>query len=562
MRFQDLGLLPELVTNTGYTDATPVQAEAIPHVLEGRDVLAGAQTGTGKTAAFALPMLQRLLASKTLETPRALILAPTRELVAQVAQSVQTYSKGLGIRHTVIFGGVGFFPQVKALRRGIDVVIATPGRLLDHVNQRTIDLSKIEIVVLDEADRMLDMGFVHDIRKIIDLCRKDRQSLMFSATYNPPVKALAAQFLNQPVEVAVAHSQETASRIEQSFIHVDRTRKTALLTHLIGQNNWQQVLVFTKTKFGAERLATQLEIDGLPSVAMHGNKSQAQRTKALQRFKRGAVRVMVATDVAARGLDIEKLPHVINFELPMVADDYMHRIGRTGRAGETGVALSLVSADERNLFRDISRLLKKELTTTVVAGFEPSEPLFRAGGGGGGDRPRGGKPPARGRSGSGAPRPKSHRPGESSGYRQSERTPRRADGADAGTERRGERTDRPARDSRPYRDDAARPARREGGERVVRDGAPRPYAPRPDRDCAARPYAPRPDRDGAAPARTGQAPRRPSDARPPRAEGTTTDWAARPSRARKAPTEIKPGVAGVASARDGSSAPRRRPLPQ
>ena len=494
-------------------------------------------------------MLQRLLASKTLETPRALILAPTRELAAQVAQSVQTYSKGLGIRHTVIFGGVGFFPQVKALRRGVDVVIATPGRLLDHVNQRTIDLSKIEIVVLDEADRMLDMGFVHDIRKIIDLCRKDRQSLMFSATYNPPVKALAAQFLNQPVEVAVAHSQETASRIEQSFIHVDRTRKTALLTHLIGQNNWQQVLVFTNTKFGAERLATQLEIDGLPSVAMHGNKSQAQRTKALQRFKRGAVRVMVATDVAARGLDIEKLPHVINFELPMVADDYMHRIGRTGRAGETGVALSLVSADERNLFRDISRLLKKELTTTVVAGFEPSEPLFRAGGGGGGDRPRGGKPPARGRSGSGAPRPKSHRPGESSGYRQSERTPRRADGADAGTERRGERTDRPARDSRPYRDDAARPARREGGERVVRDGAPRPYAPRPDRD-------------GAAPARTGQAPRRPSDARPPRAEGTTTDWAARPSRARKAPTEIKPGVAGVASARDGSSAPRRRPRPQ
>ncbi|NBS12047.1 MAG: DEAD/DEAH box helicase [Gammaproteobacteria bacterium] len=376
MRFQDLGLLPELVTNTGYTEATPVQAEAIPHILEGRDVLAGAQTGTGKTAAFSLPMLQRLMASKTLDTPRALILAPTRELAAQVAQSVQTYAKGLGIRHSVIFGGVGFFPQVKALRRGVDVVIATPGRLLDHVNQRTIDLSRIEIVVLDEADRMLDMGFVHDIRRIIDLCRKDRQSLMFSATYNPPVKALAAQFLSQPVEVAVAHSQETAARIEQSFIHVDRTQKTALLTHLIGAHNWQQVLVFTKTKFGAERLATQLEIDGLPAVAMHGNKSQAQRTKALQRFKRGAVRVMVATDVAARGLDIEKLPHVINFELPMVADDYVHRIGRTGRGGESGVALSLVSADERHLFREIGRLLKTELTTSVVEGFEPASLSF------------------------------------------------------------------------------------------------------------------------------------------------------------------------------------------
>lgn len=533
MRFQDLGLLPELVTNTGYTEATPVQAEAIPHVLEGRDVLAGAQTGTGKTAAFALPMLQRLVAGKTLDTPRALILAPTRELAAQVAQSVQTYSKGLGIRHAVIYGGVGFFPQVKALRRGVDVVIATPGRLLDHVNQRTIDLSRIEIVVLDEADRMLDMGFVHDIRRIIELCRKDRQSLMFSATYNPPVKALAAQFLSQPVEVAVAHSQETAARIEQSFIHVDRTQKTALLTHLIGAHNWQQVLVFTKTKFGAERLATQLEIDGLPAVAMHGNKSQAQRTKALQRFKRGAVRVMVATDVAARGLDIEKLPHVINFELPMVADDYVHRIGRTGRGGESGVALSLVSADERHLFREIGRLLKTELTTSVVEGFEPSEPLFRAGG----DRPRGGKPAGRGRQGAGAPRPKSHRSPDARNGRSSEHSSRRTARGEAGASR----NDQPARDSRPRRDDA-RPARHAASDRPARDGVSNTRSSRPVREAGSR---------------SGQAPRQASEGRSSQTQGSS-DWAARPSRSRRAPTEVKPGVV---KARDGSSAPRRRPRP-
>ena len=373
MRFSDLGLLPELISNAGYDTATPVQAEAIPAVLEGRDVLAGAQTGTGKTAAFTLPLLQRLFAGRSTGQPRALILAPTRELAAQVAQSVQKYGKGTQLRHVVIYGGVNFGGQLRQLQKGVDILIATPGRLLDHVNQRTIDLSQVNTLVLDEADRMLDMGFIGDIEKVISLCAPSHQTLLFSATYNKAIKTVATQYLSNPVEIAVARDNTVAAKVEQTFVHVDKDKKRALLSQFIGINNLHQVLVFTKTKFGADKLARALTDDGLPAVAMHGNKSQAQRTKALQKFKRGNARILVATDVAARGIDIEKLPMVINFELPMVAEDYVHRIGRTGRAGAEGEAVSFVSACEHKLMRDIERLLKITVEFNVADGFEPEQ---------------------------------------------------------------------------------------------------------------------------------------------------------------------------------------------
>lgn len=375
MRFSDLGLLPELISNAGYDAATPVQAEAIPAVLEGRDVLAGAQTGTGKTAAFTLPMLQRLVAERSTGQPRALILAPTRELAAQVSASVQKYGKGTQLRQVVIYGGVNFNGQLRQLQKGVDILIATPGRLLDHVNQRTIDLSQVKTLVLDEADRMLDMGFIGDIEKVIGLCAPTHQTLLFSATYNKQIKTLAGKYLSNPVEVAVARDNTVAAKVDQTFVHVDKDKKRALLSQFIGINNLHQVLVFTKTKFGADKLARALTDDGLPAVAMHGNKSQAQRTKALQKFKRGNARILVATDVAARGLDIEKLPMVINFELPMVAEDYVHRIGRTGRAGEEGAAVSFVSACEHKLMRDIERLLKLTIEFDVADGFEPHVPF-------------------------------------------------------------------------------------------------------------------------------------------------------------------------------------------
>jgi len=383
MSFDSLGLLAELrraVAEQGYTEPTPVQTQAIPAILAGRDIMAGAQTGTGKTAGFTLPMLQRLHASPVPargRTIRALVLTPTRELAAQVAESVRTYGKHLPLRSAVVFGGVKINPQIDALRRGVDVLVATPGRLLDHVGQRTLDLSKVEILVLDEADRMLDMGFIHDIRKILALLPKARQNLLFSATFPDEIKRLADSLLDSPALIEVARRNAPAERVAQVIHPVDRERKRELLSHLIGSQNWRQVLVFTRTKHGANRLAEQLARDGIGAAAIHGNKSQGARTRALSDFKQGEVRVLVATDIAARGIDIDQLPHVVNFELPHVPEDYVHRIGRTGRAGNDGAALSLVCVDEHGLLRDIERLLKREIPRIPVAGFEP-DPSIRA----------------------------------------------------------------------------------------------------------------------------------------------------------------------------------------
>lgn len=375
MSFESLGLSAEIlraVAEQGYTQPTPVQAKAIPIVLEGRDLLAGAQTGTGKTAGFTLPLLERLRQQPaTHKAPRALVLTPTRELAAQVQESVHAYSKYLALRSTVIFGGVGINPQIEALKRGVDILVATPGRLLDHAAQRTVDLSRIEILVLDEADRMLDMGFIHDIRKVLALLPPQRQNLLFSATFSDDIRRLAGRLLNDPAHVDVAPRNSTAERVKQVVHPVDKGRKRALLSHLISRGDWRQVLVFTRTKHGANRLAEQLNRDGLEAAAIHGNKSQSARTKALSDFKQGAIRVLVATDIAARGLDIEELPHVVNFELPNVPEDYVHRIGRTGRAGAAGEAVSLVSADESKQFAGIQRLLKREIPSVTVAGFEP-----------------------------------------------------------------------------------------------------------------------------------------------------------------------------------------------
>ncbi|MFM1891329.1 MAG: hypothetical protein RLZ44_406, partial [Pseudomonadota bacterium] len=351
----------------------PIQAKTIPLILEGRDLLAGAQTGTGKTAAFTLPLLQRLHdGERQGRHPRALILTPTRELAAQVAESVAAYGRYLSLRHAVVFGGVGFQPQAERLHRGVDVLVATPGRLLDHAAQHTVNLAHIEILVLDEADRMLDMGFIHDIRKVLALLPKRRQNLLFSATYSDQIKQLADGLLHRPALVEVARRNTAAETVSQAAYRVDRDQKRALLAHLIGAGDWRQVLVFTRTKHGANRLAEQLGRDGIAAAAIHGNKSQGARTRALADFKAGTVRVLVATDIAARGLDIDRLPHVVNYELPNVPEDYVHRIGRTGRAGEEGAALSLVSSDELKLLADIERLLKRRLPLEQVAGFEPS----------------------------------------------------------------------------------------------------------------------------------------------------------------------------------------------
>jgi len=377
MLFKDLGLKAELcqaVSEQGYSQPTPIQAKAIPVVLQGGDILAGAQTGTGKTAGFTLPLLQRLSAQKAdgkKRSVRALVITPTRELAAQVAESIELYGKHLPLRSTVIFGGVKINPQIQALRQGVDILVATPGRLLDHVSQRTLDLSKVEILVLDEADRMLDMGFLPDIRKILALLPKQRQSLLFSATFSSEIKRLADGLLNKPVLIEVARRNTAAESVEQMVYHVDKKRKRELLSFLIGSRNWQQVLVFTRTKHGANRLSQQLERDGIRSTAIHGNKSQGARTRALADFKQGKVRVLVATDIAARGLDIDQLPHVVNFELPNISEDYIHRIGRTGRAGNEGAAVSLVCVDEKKLLRDIERLLNRKITVEEVAGYEP-----------------------------------------------------------------------------------------------------------------------------------------------------------------------------------------------
>lgn len=378
MTFQTLGLSTELlraVNDEGYTTATPIQQQAIPAILQGHDIFASAQTGTGKTAGFTLPLLQCLNLSssrKGYRNPRALILTPTRELAAQVGDSVKTYGKYLAPKSAVIYGGVGFVPQVQALKRGVDIVVATPGRLLDHVTQKTVDLSQIEILVLDECDRMLDMGFIHDIRKLLVKLPASRQTLMFSATFSPAIRQLASTLLKQPVQIEVAPRNTAAEQVEQIVHPVDRARKRELLSYLIGFNNWKQVLVFTRTKHGANRLAEQLAQDGLKTAAIHGNKTQAARTRALTDFKQGKVRVLVATDVASRGLDIDQLPHVVNFELPNVPEDYVHRIGRTGRAGHVGRAISLVSQDENSLLKGIEQLLNRNLTTDVISGYEPT----------------------------------------------------------------------------------------------------------------------------------------------------------------------------------------------
>ncbi|MEO5986613.1 MAG: DEAD/DEAH box helicase [Candidatus Limnocylindria bacterium] len=378
MSFTALGLQPDLlraVARQGYTEPTPVQREAIPLVLGGRDLMAGAQTGTGKTAAFVLPILKNLAARPTNDRRvRVLILAPTRELAIQVEESVRTYSGGRA-RSTAIYGGVGFGGQVGALRRGAEIVVATPGRLLDHARQGTIDLRAVEILVLDEADRMLDMGFIRDIRQVLALLPDRRQNLLFSATFSREIRALAEGLLDRPASVQVTPENTAVELVEQIVHPVDRERKRELLTHLVRTREIDQALVFTRTKHGANRLAEQLNRDGIATAAIHGNKSQGQRVRALADFKSGRVLLLVATEVAARGLDIEALPHVVNFELPMVPSDYVHRIGRTGRAGVTGTAVSLVCVDEAPLLREIQRMLGAPITSLVVPGFEPNREI-------------------------------------------------------------------------------------------------------------------------------------------------------------------------------------------
>jgi ATP-dependent RNA helicase RhlE len=384
MPFESLGLRAELsraVAEKGYSVPTPIQKQAIPLILQGRDIMGGAQTGTGKTAGFTLPLLQRLMTSgaavKGRRPIRALVLTPTRELAAQVAESVSTYGKHLPLRSTVIYGGVSINPQKQKLIRGVDILVATPGRLLDHVGQRSVDLSKVDILVLDEADRMLDMGFIRDIRKVLALLPKHKQTLLFSATFSNEIKQLSKELLKSPALIEVSQRNTTAERVTQVIHPVDKNRKRELLSYLIGSNNWKQVLVFTRTKHGANRLSDQLNKDGITATAIHGNKSQGARTKALSEFKAGTKRVLVATDIAARGLDINQLPHVVNYELPNVAEDYVHRIGRTGRAGNEGEAMSLVCVDEQGLLKDIERLIKREIPQDVVEGFEP-DPAIRA----------------------------------------------------------------------------------------------------------------------------------------------------------------------------------------
>jgi len=376
MSFSDLGLLPELmraVADKGYDTPSPIQIQAIPAVLAGRDVLAGAQTGTGKTAGFVLPILQRLTAdtaNAASRSPRALVLTPTRELAAQVAQSARDYGKYLPLRTYQVFGGVSINPQISALRSGCDILVATPGRLLDLAQQRAADLSKVQVLVLDEADRMLDMGFIHDIRRIIKLLPQKRQNLLFSATYSDDIRGLAERLLHNPLSVQVAPRNAPIELVEQRAYRVQKEQKRHLLVHLIQEGQWRQVLIFTRTKHGANRLAQQLEGAGIQAAAIHGNKSQAARVKALDMFKRGQVTCLVATEVAARGLDIKELPQVVNYELPNVPEDYVHRIGRTGRAGAAGEAISLVSSDESGLLRDIERVLRRSIPTLPTPAFK------------------------------------------------------------------------------------------------------------------------------------------------------------------------------------------------
>lgn len=389
MPFKHLGLKTELLKTLqeqGYEKPTPVQEQSIPIILAGSDILAGSQTGTGKTASFTLPILHRL-SSKPRSSARrhiaALILTPTRELAAQVSESVQIYGKHLPLKSFVVFGGVNINPQIHALRSGVDILVATPGRLLDLVAQNVVDLSHVEVLVLDEADRMLDMGFIHDIRRILKLLPKNRQNLLFSATFSEEIKQLADGFLRSPKLLEVSRPNSTTELVSQVIHPVDSKRKKELLSHLITSQGWKQILVFTRTKHGANRLTQHLESVGIKSAAIHGNKSQSARTRALSDFKIGTIKVLVATDIAARGLDIDQLPYVVNYELPNVPEDYVHRIGRTGRAGNEGKAVSLVCIDEHVFLRDIERLLKQEIPRVNIAGFDPdpnirAEPIFKA----------------------------------------------------------------------------------------------------------------------------------------------------------------------------------------
>lgn len=383
MTFKNLGLIPELVQaleDKGYESPTAIQSQAIPLILDGDDLMAGSQTGTGKTAGFALPLLQLLMKKHTHKNPihtRALILTPTRELASQVQESVKELGKHLPLKSTAIFGGVNINGQIKHVRKGVDIIVATPGRLLDLINQNVITLSHIEIFVLDEADRMLDMGFIPDIRRILKMLPKKRQNLLFSATFSDEIKKLANDLLKAPKLIQATKPNTTVEAITQVIYPVDSKRKRDLLSYLIKANDWKQVLVFMRTKHSCNRLSAQLEQDGITAMAIHGNKSQGARTKALEEFKSGKIRVLVATDIAARGLDIDQLPHVVNFDLPNVPEDYVHRIGRTGRAGHKGEAISLVCVDEHKLLRDIEHLLKKSIPKVMIADFEP-DPSIKA----------------------------------------------------------------------------------------------------------------------------------------------------------------------------------------
>ncbi len=496
MSFDELGLTPELlraVAAQGYTEPTPVQAQAIPLILQGRDVLAGAQTGTGKTAAFVLPILQHLHATAPAGSSvptmsrdprraprhpaRVLVLVPTRELALQVEESVRTYGAQRPVRSVPIYGGVGYDAQYRALRAGPEIVVATPGRLLDHIEQRTVDLSAIEILVLDEADRMLDMGFIRDIRRVLGLLPPRRQNLLFSATFSNDIRSLAAGFLNDPAMVQVTPRNTPTELVRQVVIRVDRERKRDLLRELVASGRVDQALVFTRTKHGANRLAEQLGKDGIATAAIHGNRSQNQRVRALEDFKAGRVAILVATEVAARGIDIEELPHVVNFELPMVPEDYVHRIGRTGRAGMAGDAISLVCVDEAPLLRDIERLLGRPIEVEIVPGYEPDrsirpEPIrLRSIGG---PAPRGG---FGGGFGGGRSAPANRRPAQGRGNQPA--APHRGSG-------RPDR-DRPAPSGpvnpvRPWMNDSRQLVGPAGehrvlpGERLARGGAGRPGA--------------------------------------------------------------------------------------
>lgn len=422
MTFDKFGLSPEIlrgVTDQGYTTPTPIQEQAIPLVREGRDLMGRAQTGTGKTAAFALPMLERLRGSaNTSFSParhpvRALILAPTRELAVQVYDSFRTYGRHVPLRYSVVYGGVNIEPQTKELLAGVEVLVATPGRLLDHVGQRTVNLGQVEILVLDEADRMLDMGFLPDIKKIVALLPTKRQTLMFSATFSSEIRALANTLLNNPASVDIEPQTTSAESVDQLVYLVDDRRKVELLAGLVSSRNLHQVLVFTRTKLQAGRLASQLNRHGVDAVAIHGDRSQPERERALAGFKSGEIPVLVATDVAARGLDIEALPLVVNFELPHTAHDYVHRIGRTGRAGATGQAISLVAPDEEEYLRAVNRLLKKDLPVRIVKGFEPdlSAPRSASGARGRTSRSTGSAAPRRGQARSGGTRSRTSRAG-------------------------------------------------------------------------------------------------------------------------------------------------------